>query len=73
MLRPEPTIVPPAGAPAVLLAMYEQRDVSVALSSPERLEGAEITIALSGEIGLRGFAEQRELHWTTDLDQASIN
>ena len=69
MLRPEPTSVPPAGAPAVLLAMYEQRDVSVALSSPERLEGAEITIALSGEIGLQGFAEQRELRWTTDLDQ----
>lgn len=69
MLRPEPTTVAPASAPAVLLALHEQRDVSVALSSPERLVGAEITIALSGEIGLQGFAEQRELRWTTDLDR----
>ena len=60
---------PAAGAPAVVLALNESRDVSVALNSPEPLADAEIRIALSGEIGLRGFAEQRELHWTTDLDR----
>jgi hypothetical protein len=68
VFRPDAAVAP-AGAPAVLLSLNEERDVSVALSSPERLENAEIRIALSGAIGLKGFAERRELHWTTDLDR----
>lgn len=68
MLRPDASVVP-AGVPAVLLALNEERDVTVALSSPEPLANAQIRIALSGDIGLKGFAEQRELHWTTDLDR----
>ncbi len=68
VFRPD-TALAPAGAPAVQLALNEERDVSVAVSSPEPLANAEIRIALSGEIGLKGFAEQRELHWTTDLDR----
>jgi hypothetical protein len=65
-----PLVEPRAqGIPAVTLAVNEARDVSVALSSPEALAGAEIRVALSGEIGLRGFADQRELHWRTDLDR----
>jgi hypothetical protein len=59
----------PPGAPAVTLAINEERDVSVALSSPEPLSNAEIHVAVSGDIGLRGFAEQRELRWRTDLDR----
>ena len=31
--------------------------------------GAEIHVVLTGSIGLQGFAEQRELRWTTDLDR----
>jgi hypothetical protein len=57
------------GVPAVTVAMNEERDVSVALSSPEPLSNAEIHIALSGDIGLRGFADQRELRWSADLDR----
>jgi hypothetical protein len=68
MLRPDETVVP-AGAPAVLLSLNEARDISVALNSPEPLADAEIRVALSGAIGLKGFAERRELHWTTDLDR----
>jgi hypothetical protein len=66
-----PFLEPPAGAgvPEVRMALNESRDVSVALDSPEPLAGAEIHVVLSGEIGLRGFAEQRELRWTTDLDR----
>jgi hypothetical protein len=55
--------------PAVTLAVNEERDVNVALSSPEPLAGAEIRVSLSGEIGLRGFEDQRELRWKTDLDR----
>jgi hypothetical protein len=69
VVLPPETMLAPAGAPAVQLALNEARDVSVAVSSPEPLVNAEIRIALSGEIGLKGFAEQRELHWTTDLDR----
>jgi len=67
MLRPFEA--PPPGAPAVTLAINEERDVNVALSSPEPLSNAEIHVAVSGDIGLRGFAEQRELRWSTDLDR----
>jgi len=68
ILRP---LVEPAahGLPAVTLAVNEERDVSVALSSPEPLMDAEIRVSLSGEIGLRGFTDQRELRWRTDLDR----
>jgi hypothetical protein len=68
MLRPDEAVAP-AGAPAVLLSLNEARDVSVALNSPEPLADAEIRVALSGAIGFQGFAERRELHWTTDLDR----
>jgi len=67
MLRP--ISLSPPGAPAVTLAINEERDVDVALSSPEPLSNAEIHVAVSGDIGLRGFAEQRELRWRTDLDR----
>ncbi|HET8697998.1 MAG TPA: hypothetical protein VFO94_10955 [Gammaproteobacteria bacterium] len=60
---------PPSAAPHIVLNVNEQRDVSVALSSPEPLEGAEIRVALRGEVALRGFDDQRELTWSTDLDR----
>jgi hypothetical protein len=43
--------------------------VSVALSSPEPLDDAEIHVALVGAIALRGFDDQRELRWRTNLDR----
>jgi hypothetical protein len=60
---------PPSSAPQIVLNVNEQRDVSVALSSPEPLDGAEIRIALRGEIALRGFDDEREVSWRTDLDR----
>jgi hypothetical protein len=68
MLRPTLDEAPSAHVPQVTLAVNEERAVSVALSSPAALDDAEIRIALSGEIGLKGFDDQRELRWTTDLD-----
>ncbi|HEX5045837.1 MAG TPA: hypothetical protein VFX89_01855 [Gammaproteobacteria bacterium] len=60
---------PPSSAPQIVLNVNEQRDVSVALSSPEPLADAEIRIALRGEIALSGFADEREVSWRTDLDR----
>lgn len=66
-LRP---LAPAAVAnPQVRLAVHEVRAVKVSLDSPEAMQGAEIRIVLTGAIGLDGFAEQRELRWTTDLDR----
>lgn len=55
--------------PQVRLAVHEVRAVKVSLDSPDALEGAEIRIVLTGAIGLDGFADQRELRWTTNLDR----
>ena len=60
---------PPASTPQIVLNVNEQRDVSVALSSPEPLADAEIKIALRGEIALSGFDGEREVKWRTDLDR----
>lgn len=57
------------GVPAVTLAVNEVRNVDVALSAPEPLSGAEIHVSLTGEIGLDGFDDQRELRWTADLER----
>ena len=70
LFRPVDVVTPPpSAAPKIVLNVNEQREVSVALSSPEPLADAEIRIALRGEIALRGFDDQREVSWRTDLDQ----
>jgi hypothetical protein len=58
-----------AGAPEVRLAVNEPRDVTVALESPEPLQGAAVRIELRGAVALRGYQGQRELAWRTDLDR----
>ncbi len=58
-----------AAAPQVTLALNESREVSVVLDSPAALSDAEIHVVLSGAIGLRGFDDERELRWRTDLDR----
>jgi hypothetical protein len=68
-LRPARAPVEPGAAPQVVLSVNELRDVSVALSSPEPLADAEIRVAIVGDIALRGFDDQRELRWRTNLDR----
>ena len=63
------TTMPPIGNPEVRLALNEVRQVSMSLDSPEALAEAEIRVVLTGGVGLQGFAGQRELRWTTDLDR----
>lgn len=57
------------GPPEVTLAMHEARDVSVAIDAPAPLLDAEIQVTLRGAVELRGFEGQRDIHWTTDLEQ----
>jgi hypothetical protein len=58
-----------SATPQVTMALNEQRDVSISLTTPEMLMDAEIHVVLSGAIGLGGFEGQRELRWRTDLDR----
>jgi hypothetical protein len=67
-LRPSDGDVPRA-MPEVRVALNEPRDVTVTLESPEALSGAEVHVELRGAVALDGYAGQRDLRWTTDLDR----
>lgn len=60
---------PPSAIPEVRLALNEPRSVTVTLESPEPLLGAEVRVELRGAVALDGYAGQRELRWSTDLDR----
>lgn len=66
-----PAVRQPAAtaAPGVTIALYETRDVNIALDSPVALAGAQIHVVLRGAIGLQGFEGERELRWSTDLSR----
>jgi len=55
--------------PTVVLAAAEVRDVAISVYSEKALSNAEIHVSVTGAIGLDGFAGQRELRWTTELDR----
>jgi hypothetical protein len=55
-----------------MVSMEETRDMDVAIELERALPGAILSVYLSGGIGLAGFADRRELVWTTDLE-AGIN
>lgn len=60
---------PPVAAPEVRVALNQRSDVTVALESPEPLANAEVRVELRGAVELAGYAGQRELRWSTDLDR----
>jgi hypothetical protein len=55
--------------PEVRLALNRASDVTVTLESPEPLANAEVRVELRGAVALDGYAGQRELRWSTDLDR----
>jgi hypothetical protein len=59
----------PVAVPEVRMALNERHDVTVTLESPERLANAEVRVELRGAVALDGYAGQRELRWSTDLDR----
>jgi hypothetical protein len=59
----------PSAVPAVHVALNQPRPVTVTLESPEALVNAVVRIELRGAVALDGYAGQRELRWSTDLDR----
>jgi hypothetical protein len=59
----------PMAVPEVRVALNQRSDVTVALESPEPLANAEVRVELRGAVELVGYAGQRELRWSTDLDR----
>jgi hypothetical protein len=55
--------------PEVRIALHQPSDVTVTLESPEPLSNAEVRVELRGAVALDGYAGQRELRWSTDLDR----
>ena len=55
--------------PEVRLALNRPSEVTVTLDSPEPLVNAEVRVELRGAVALEGYAGQRELRWSTDLDR----
>ena len=59
----------PVSVPAVSTALNQPRNVTMTLDSPEPLAAAEVRVELRGGVALDGYAGQRELRWSTDLDR----
>jgi hypothetical protein len=59
----------PVAVPEVRLALNRPSDVTMTLESPEALVNAEVRVELRGAVALDGYAGQRELRWSTDLDR----
>ncbi|MDH3440042.1 MAG: hypothetical protein OEM63_04775 [Gammaproteobacteria bacterium] len=51
------------------VAVSEPKIMNVAIESDRPLQGATISILLSGDIELEGFSGERELTWITDLEE----
>jgi hypothetical protein len=66
---------PTTNAPEVaefMVALSEPRNMNVAIQTDRPLEGARISILLSGGIELDGYGGRREVTWNADL-QAGVN
>jgi len=59
----------PVAIPEVRAALNMPSNVTVALDSPEPLANAEVRVELRGGVELDGYAGQRELRWSTDLER----
>ena len=61
-----------SSAPAALefvIAMNEARNVNIAIDAGHDLQGATVSVFLSGGVELAGFGSKREISWATDLEQ----
>lgn len=56
-----------ADKPVVQLPLNQLREVRLALSSREALEGATLTLRLPESVELDGYAQKRVLRWQTNL------
>lgn len=64
--------VPTAGIPEFVVSLEEPRKMNLALETDRVLDGARITILVSGSVEIDGYGQRRELSWTDDLE-AGVN
>jgi hypothetical protein len=65
------------GSPAVeapqaaefYVSTQEVRPMNIAIEADQPLEGAKISILLSGDVEVDGYVDRHELSWTDDLEQ----
>ncbi len=50
------------------LALYEPREIAIAIDAEQPMPGARLTVRVEGGIELVGFGDTRELSWEADLD-----
>jgi len=63
----------PAGSTAeFVVSLGEPRQMNLAFETDRPLDGATISILLSGDVEIEGYGLQRELTWSEDLD-AGVN
>lgn len=68
----EETRVPSGIAPEFSVSVDEPRQMDLAFETDRDLEGAQITILLSGSVEIDGYGPRRELRWTENLE-AGVN
>ena len=59
---------PVDSAPAFVVSLEEPRQMNLAFETDRVLEGATITILLSGSVEIDGYGPSRELSWTENLE-----
>ncbi len=64
--------VPTEGIPEFVVSLEEPRKMNLALETDRVLDGARITILVSGSVEIDGYGQRRELSWTDDLE-AGVN
>ena len=64
--------VPTASVPEFFVSLEEPRQMNLAFETDRVLDGARITILLSGSVEIDGYGPRRELSWTDDLE-AGVN
>jgi hypothetical protein len=64
--------VPTDRVPEFFVSLEEPRQMSLAFETDRVLDGARITILLSGSVEIDGYGPRRELSWTDDLE-AGVN
>ena len=63
---------PTASVPAFAVSLEEPRQMNLAFETDRALEGARITILLSGNVEIDGYGPRRELTWTENLEAGVV-
>lgn len=64
--------MPTGSVPEFAVSLEEPRQMNLAFETDRVLEGARITILLSGSVEIDGYGARRELSWTENLE-AGVN